>query len=127
MIRLSLPWPPSVNRIWRHPTKGRNAGRHLLSEEGRQYRQAVQNTVLNQLRALPRLSGRLSICIVVNPPDRRRRDLDNLQKAILDGLMHAGVYLDDSQADDLRIVRDDVISPGRVFVTLQEIPIEKAA
>lgn len=34
----NLSWPPSVNKYWRHPTKGKLAGRHLISEEGRRYR-----------------------------------------------------------------------------------------
>jgi crossover junction endodeoxyribonuclease RusA len=38
-------------------------------------------------------------------PDRRRRDLDNLLKAVQDALAHAGVYDDDSQIVDLRIRR----------------------
>ena len=127
MIRLSLPWPPSVNLLWRTPRKGPLAGRTLLSTDGREYRMAVQNTVLNQLRTLPQLSGRLAVEIAVNPPDARRRDIDNLQKSILDSLMHAGVYRDDSQIDDLHIVRDIIMSPGRVFVTIREIQLEKAA
>jgi crossover junction endodeoxyribonuclease RusA len=39
------------------------------------------------------------------PPDARRRGLDNLLKAPLDGLQHAGVVVDDSQFDALSIKR----------------------
>ncbi|MEY4713325.1 MAG: hypothetical protein RIS88_2775 [Pseudomonadota bacterium] len=38
-------------------------------------------------------------------PDRRRRDLDNTLKATQDAMTHAGIWDDDSQIDDLRIVR----------------------
>lgn len=127
MIQLSLPWPPSVNRLWRTPRKGPLAGRTLLAADGRAYRLAVQNTVLNQLRTLPQLEGRLAVQISVNPPDARRRDIDNLQKSILDSLMHAGVYRDDSQIDDLHIIRDVIMQPGRAFVTIREIPLEEVA
>ena len=41
MVELTLPWPPSVNGYWRHPTTGKLAGRHLISEAGRAYREAV--------------------------------------------------------------------------------------
>lgn len=97
---LTLPWPPSVNRYWRNLQ-----GRTLISADGRKYRTEVVASVLQQLRRLPRLSGRLGVVIMVTPPDKRRRDLDNLFKAILDSLTHAGVWMDDSQIDDLHIVR----------------------
>ena len=48
-------------------------------------------------------TGRLRVEIEAFRPDKRRRDLDNLLKATLDGLAHAGVYEDDSQIIDLRI------------------------
>ncbi len=43
--------------------------------------------------------------ILVYPPDRRARDLDNLGKALLDALTKAGVYGDDSQIDHLTFAR----------------------
>lgn len=36
-------------------------------------------------------------------PDAKRRDLDNLLKAPLDAMQHAGIYLDDSQIRRLLI------------------------
>jgi Holliday junction resolvase RusA-like endonuclease len=45
------------------------------------------------------------VVVEVYVPDRRKRDLDNLHKGILDSLTHAGVWGDDSQIDDLRIYR----------------------
>ena len=38
------------------------------------------------------LSGNLSVAIDMCPPDRRRRDVDNIQKSLLDALMHGGAY-----------------------------------
>ena len=34
------------------------------------------------------------------PPDRRRRDLDNLQKSLWDAIQYGGGYRDDSQIKD---------------------------
>jgi len=113
--RIALPWPPSVNRMWRSFN-----GRNILSLEGRQYRQKVLATVLQAGRPKT-MTGRLVVLIEVYPPDRRRRDLSNLEKGIGDGLAHAGVYKDDEQIDDLRIVRGGLRTGGEVVVTVTEL------
>ena len=46
------------------------------------------------------------------PADRRRWDIDNRIKSLQDALQVSGVYADDSQIDELRIVRHDVVIPG---------------
>jgi len=56
----------------------------------------------------------------VFPPDGRRRDLDNLQKALCDALQHAGVYADDSQIDRLDVQRGPVVPGGKVIVQVTE-------
>lgn len=63
------------------------------------------------------LDGSLALTIIVQPPDRRRRDLDDVLKAMLDAMTHTGIWADDSDIDDLRIVRAGVQPGGRVFVT----------
>ncbi|WP_287416611.1 RusA family crossover junction endodeoxyribonuclease [Oceanithermus sp.] len=115
MTRITLPWPPSVNRYWRNIN-----GRTLVSREGRAYRAAVLSEVLLQ-GAAQHYRGRLRMVIVAHPPDRRRRDLDNLVKAIQDGLEFAGVFDDDGQIDDLRVVRAERVPGGRVVVEVEEV------
>lgn len=97
MINLTLPWPPSVNRYWRT-----FQGRMIISAEGRLYRKAVADQVLIQGGA-KHLNGRIKVVIEAWRPDKRRRDLDNLLKAVLDSLTHAGVWVDDNLVVDLRI------------------------
>ena len=108
-----LPYPPSINHYWRSIGNGRV----LISKEGREYR----STVCSLLFGSARLRGRLAISILATMPDKRKRDLDNIAKALLDALGHAGVYDDDSQIDDLRIVRSDVAKPGRIIAEISEI------
>ncbi|MFV1943935.1 RusA family crossover junction endodeoxyribonuclease [Pseudomonas luteola] len=119
MTTITLPWPPSVNTYWRHPSKGALAGRHLISEKGRAYRASVQAECL--LSRAQKREGRLQVVITACPPDRRQRDLDNLLKGLLDALTHGGAWQDDSQIDDLRIVRGPVQVGGTVSVQIQEI------
>lgn len=91
MIALTLPWPPSVNRIWRQWK-----GRTLLSRDGRQYRQDVALVVM-QARAQGFGRRDVKVTAVAYLPDKRRRDLDNLAKAVCDGLQAARVFEDDAQ------------------------------
>lgn len=99
-----LPWPPTTNTYWRHPQKGKLAGRHLISEKGRNYRASVARIVMMQ-RAAHALDGLLRVDVQLEMPDRRLRDIDNLTKALFDALSHAGVWGDDSQVDDFRMRR----------------------
>lgn len=118
-LRLDLPWPPSVNHYWRTPRTGPLRGRTLISEAGRLYRAAVAAAVLEQRAAL-RLSDRLAVDIQVFEPDRRSRDIDNLLKAVLDSLTHAGVWDDDGQIDDLRIWRHRDTRGGMLRITIHK-------
>ena len=112
MICYDLPYPPSVNRYWR--SLGR--GRVVISKEGREYRSAV----CDLLPAADKATGRLAVTIFATMPDKRVRDIDNITKATLDALKHAGTYDDDSQIDDLRVVRCAVEKPGGLRVTIAE-------
>lgn len=105
---LDLPYPPSVNHYWRSVGK-----RVLISKEGRQYRENVGFSLLNAgYRRGLSMSGRLAVNIALHPPDRRRRDLDNVLKSLLDAMQHAGVYEDDSQIDRISIERCGVLAGG---------------
>ena len=100
MLEITLPWPPSVNTYWRSVViHGRN--KVLISEKGRNYRKEVAWT----LAGCKKFTGLVRVEVECWMPDRRKRDLDNLFKAIGDSLTHAGVWDDDSQVDDLRIFR----------------------
>jgi crossover junction endodeoxyribonuclease RusA len=92
-----LPWPPSVNGYWRS-----FRGRQIISREGRVYREtAVALVRAGQHLAIGRAPCNVSI--VAWMPDARRRDVDNLLKAPLDALAHAGLYDDDSQIQMLTV------------------------
>lgn len=118
MIQVSLPWPPSVNRYWRT-----FQGRMIISAEGRSYRKAVADQVLIQ-RGAKHYTGKLKVTIEAFRPDNRRRDLDNLLKAVLDSLTHAGVWEDDNLIVDLRIYWADSIG-GMLKVNIEEVSVEK--
>lgn len=112
-MTIELPYPPTVNTYWRSWR-----GRVCISSDGKRYREAVAFGVP---RTDP-IRGPISVTIDVAPPDRRRRDLDNVCKALLDAMQHAGLYVDDYQIARLHIERRDPDPPdGRVIVSILEI------
>lgn len=121
MIQFTLPFPPSVNHYWRHISKGPAAGRVLISEEGRAFRVNCAAEVLKQRVPRRALTGKLAIFIQASPPDRRRRDLDNLLKSSLDALKHCALIEDDGDVDDLHVVRGPVVAGGSLLVTILEV------
>ena len=101
MLQIVLPWPPSVNHYW-----ASNGKRRFITQRGVDYRRDVSSIAMAQFGSnFSPLTGRLTVRIEVYPPDRRTRDLDNLCKAPLDALAHAGIYVDDSQIDVLILAR----------------------
>ena len=115
-IDIVIPYPPSVNTYWRAVK-----GRVIISKRGREYRGAVDYAIRDlDISGLP-LLNRLRVVIRATMPDRRRRDIDNINKAALDALGYAGIFGDDEQIDDLRILRGDVLSPGCLDIEITEI------
>jgi crossover junction endodeoxyribonuclease RusA len=124
VIELRLPWPPQANNLH---TVAR--GRKILGLAGRAYRDLVFVLVHQQLGHHEPLAGALRVTFRVYEPDRRRRDLSNLLKAAEDSLTTARVWADDSQTDDLRVLRRDpatgallpVVPGGALVVTIEQL------
>jgi crossover junction endodeoxyribonuclease RusA len=112
MFEIVLPYPPSINHYWR-----RVGPRTLISREGRRFRQRVM--ALLAARGVEPLAGPLAVEVEIHPPDHRRRDIDNVQKALLDALQHGGAYLDDSQVVRLAIVKREPVDGGKTLVRIR--------
>lgn len=111
LLSLSLPYPPTANTIWRHVK-----GRVLLSEKGRLYRRKVAMSVLGQIGRSKAIGGPVALAMAVMPPDRKRRDLDNVLKATLDALTHAKIWGDDSQVKRIEIEMHEPTKGGSLNV-----------
>lgn len=110
-----LPMPPSVNEYWLHTRTGQT----FISKPGRLYRELVVMTC--KVSRVKPAAGPLAVTIDFHAPDRRKRDIANIEKCLCDALAHGGLYADDSQIDDLRIVRRGIVPGGMVRVKIQEI------
>ena len=121
IYEIALPFPPSVNMYWRHRVGPRGNPITHISHKGRKYREDVEWRVLRKgIRPAFNVPIRAEIAVLM--PDRRRRDLDNLLKSLLDALEEAGVYTDDKLIRDLRIFEAGVQKPGGVRVRVRPIP-----
>lgn len=109
-----LPYPPTTNHIYRRTKKGRV----FLDDRASSYRDEVIHTIG---KGHTTLTGDIRVRVDAYMPDRRKRDLDNLCKALFDAMTHAGVWKDDSQIHNLMINRAGVESHGRVVVTVSQI------
>lgn len=109
---LTLPWPPSINTYWR-----RHGHIIHVSNAGKKYNKLVVAVV----RGRKPFKGSMSVTINLYPPDKRRRDIDNSIKVLLDCLTKARVWLDDSQIEELHVYRCQRIVSGQVQVEIKEL------
>lgn len=109
-----LPWPPTVNHYY---TVAR--GRKILSTKGRAYKAyAVKCMTVQRIAKLDAEAAPFGLHILARPPDKRRRDLDNLLKPIIDSLVDYGAIPDDWMVHDIRIQRLNRIDDGQIEVQI---------
>ena len=107
-IILTLPFPPSANRLWRygngHPYKSGEYNDWLI-EAGAAARKQKPGKV----------DGPYKISILATRPDKRRRDIDNLIKPISDLCQSIGIVKNDS---DCELVSARWVTAGSDGVTV---------
>ena len=113
-IKITLPYPPSVNHYW-----GQLGSRKFLGKKGKEFREFVIIAVYNAKQM--GLAGRLNMEVYLFPPDKRKRDIDNVLKPLLDAMEHAGCYENDSQIDKLCVTRREVTPQGSCYVEIKTI------
>lgn len=122
--QLTLPWPPSVNGYF-IPIRMGTFTKMALSPRGRAYHGEVASAIAQQLgRALVPYRTPVRVDVELRAPDRRSRDLDNSLKALLDSLTKAGVWIDDSQIDEMIVRRGRVIHKGAALVLIAPLDRE---
>lgn len=125
---LKLPYPPSNNHYKR---KNKNFGKIskrtgkkiklfvLEPETDRYHREVWFRFRIQGGKKL--LSKTIRMEVLVYPPDRRKRDLDNVLKVLMDSLQKAEAYEDDFYIQELMLVRKEIIIGGELIVKLMEI------
>jgi len=108
MAIVTLPYPPSVNKLY-----ATVAGRRVLSEAGRSYK-ATAAIEASRQGMRPITKGDVAVKVEVYRP-RRAGDLDNRLKALLDSLKGIA-FTDDEQVADIHARRFDDKANPRVVV-----------
>ena len=120
MITIELPFPPSVNGYWRAIKRGKGVTQ-ILSERGREYRSKAKLAITLQTGGAS-FDGPVAVHIDLHRGDRTAYDIDNYVKAILDGITHAGLWIDDEQVERLSVNRCQVMPRnGRAIVTIHSL------
>lgn len=115
---LTLPLPPSVNNLYRN-VRGRG---RVLNKQGREYKEAVRMLAMGA--RLPLLRGAVKVCMTVYFPNRRRRDLDNACKIVLDSLSGLA-YQDDAQVARIELTRCYDSANPRAELTVEPYTAEQ--
>ena len=90
MIRLHLPFPPSVNTAYANG--GNKRGRHKTDQYVAWIEEASTRVTASHRQAL----GPYHLSICLEAPDKRIRDLGNYEKTVSDFLVMHGIVADDS-------------------------------
>ena len=114
-VILDCPYPPGVNTYYRT-----FRGRMLLSKRGREYKQTVAD-IVSETCSIKFEDARLKVHVNFHPNSRRKVDIDGRLKSLIDAIAEAGVFTDDEQIDDLRIVRCEAVPGGRATVIIEDI------
>ena len=115
MITITMPVPVSANaRLIR--TKGRQL---TNSRKYREWFIEAYREVRSQVPEPDTITGRVGVSLTVHFKDNRRRDLDNILKGLQDVCTKALLWNDDSQIDNLHVVRGEVDSEKKGFVEVR--------
>lgn len=120
-LTLTLPMPPTVNHLH---TVAR--GRKIKSQRARDYSTDVAWRIAEHYRTHPNAwrppgGTRLRVKARIYPENRRRADIDNYSKALLDSIFACWEDADDSQVDVLTLVREAPSDDPRAVVTIEAI------
>lgn len=119
-FEVSLPYPQSVNRMWRH-----FRGRTVLSSEGRAYKAEVQRLAMAKGAEL--MSGKLRLRVKLLPKTKKDgaasaivMDLSNCLKVAEDALQ--GVcYENDKQVESIRLDYGDAVEGGGLLIRIEKL------
>ena len=105
--------PPSVNHYWVRTKRG-----FFVSKEGQDFKKTIAIAAHN----IKPFCGDVALKIEFVPSDRRKRDIDNIAKCVLDSLKGI-VYEDDSQVVHLEMWKKEPQKEPRLSIECCQLPL----
>ena len=93
--------PPTVNHMYINAK-----GRRFRTKECSAYQDYVSRQISQQRASEWPYSGRCSLTLIFTAQNKRRWDIDNRVKSVQDCLARAGIIKDDTQIDELHVIRN---------------------
>lgn len=101
---ITLPFPVSVNALYRVRKSGKGV---YMTKRGEKFYELAKLMLLEQRPERLPADERLVVDILVYPPDKRDRDLDNCVKVLFDAVTKARIWQDDALVDRVTVYRGD--------------------
>lgn len=116
MLELVLPFPPSVNNTWEIAGKKIIIKPHVVK-----FRHTARAMAIRQARGRAMICEPVCVWMVFYPPDKRRRDLDNLPKSVFDVLTKAKIWQDDKLVHEMHLKWGEEVPLGKAIVKIKRI------
>jgi len=116
-LDLTLPMPVSVNAYYRAIVRGRICC-SILSKKGREFKERVANMVSDSQKQPT--DKPVMVIIKLYPATKRKFDVDNYLKSLLDSLIGIA-YIDDEQIQCLAVSKEPVFKGGKCEIKIKEV------
>lgn len=115
MIKFDLPYPVncSINHLYNRTKNG-----CFVNKTAKKYKDNVYY-LLHNFKKFG--SQNVQLEIIIHPPDKRKRDLDNILKIVFDSLEFSKIIENDFQIVELCVKKKEVIKNGILKITISEI------
>lgn len=121
-LSIALPYPPSLNRLWRH-VRGR--AKPYLAPRYQTWKRAADNEYMLHKREWKPVAGHFSAAVTLDEK-RRRGDVDNRIKVVLDWLQRVELIENDKFCDAITIRWGHAPEGVRVLLCSNSLPVADA-
>lgn len=116
IVQFFLPLPVSLNRLYRSARKQKGV---YMSATAKAWHDEAAAEI--NLQRVPHMEPPYRVEYAAGRPDKRRRDIGNIEKILSDRLQKSDVIGDDKDIHDMRLLWADDVHAGWVRVTIETL------